>query len=444
MRSTLCYIPHADPVWGIPLFGWGWLLWLIAAAGLIGVGYRLWSGGWTRQVWADLQLLLLSAALAAAAPLLEQPASGGPPLGIPIHAYGLLVLAGIASGISLSMRLARRVGVDSEAIVSACFWIVIAGFLGARVFYVVEYWDQFARPTLSATIVQIAKLTDGGLVVYGSFFGAVAAGIVYARRHRLPVLALADLLAPGLMLGLAFGRIGCLLNGCCWGGLCDHSRLGITFPPGSPPFVRQLEQGTLVGMTLQRDAAGRLVVQSVTPGGAADRQQVRPGDVVEAVLLPDAEQFNRMRAGQSVPDARVSFQFSMGRLIPWRFADLPARSRPVYPAQILSSITAALICWLLWSYYPLRRRDGEVFALLVTVYPLARILEEMIREDEGSVLVTSFRWTISQNISSLLLVLVLLLWCFVASRPRGTAFPLGTGGGGRDPGRAARARSGGV
>ena len=57
---------------------------------------------------------------------------------------------------------------------------------------------------------------------------------VLYRKHRLPVLALADLLAPGLMIGLAFGRIGCLMNGCCWGGECDQSSLGITFPQGSP------------------------------------------------------------------------------------------------------------------------------------------------------------------------------------------------------------------
>jgi phosphatidylglycerol:prolipoprotein diacylglycerol transferase len=423
VRSTLFYIPHADPVWGIPLFGFGWLLGLIAAAVVISVGYRRWSGGWTRQVWADLPLLLVLAVVACAAPALEQPSNAGPPLGIPIRAYGLMVLTGIAAGMLLSVRQARRVGVDPEAIVSLCFWIVIAGFVGARVFYVAQYWEQFARPTVPATLAQVAKLTDGGLVVYGSFIGAVAACVIYAGRQHLPLLALADLLAPGLMLGLAFGRIGCLLNGCCWGGMCDHGYLGITFPPGSPPYVDQLERGTLVGMELERDATQQLVVRSVVPGGAADRQQLRAGDVVETILFPDAEQFNRMRSGQPVPDALVSLQLSDGRLVRWRFDELPARSHPVYPSQILSSITAALICWFLWSYYPLRRRDGEVFALLITVYPLARILEEMIRSDERSVLATSFRWTISQSVSGILLVLVALLWCFLLTRPRGTAFP---------------------
>ncbi len=50
------------------------------------------------------------------------------------------------------------------------------------------------------------------------------------------------------MIGLALGRIGCLMNGCCWGGVCDDSSLGITFPQGSPPFIDQLERGWLVGM----------------------------------------------------------------------------------------------------------------------------------------------------------------------------------------------------
>jgi phosphatidylglycerol:prolipoprotein diacylglycerol transferase len=448
LRSTLFYIPHADPVWGIPIFGFGWLLWLIAAAAVMSLAYRLWSAGWTRQVWADMPLLLVFAVVACVAPALEQPSSAGPPLGIPIRAYGVLVLSGIAAGMLLSVRQARRVGVDPDAVVSLCFWIVVAGFVGARVFYVLEYWDQFARPTMSATLMQVIKLTDGGLVVYGSFFGAVAAGVIYAARHHLPLLALADLLAPGLMLGLALGRIGCLLNGCCWGGMCDHGFLGITFPPGSPPYVDQLEHGSLVGMELEwpksarrcpccgalmgmeleRDATQPLIVRSVVPGGAADQQHLRAGDVVETILFPDAEQFNRMRSGQPVPDALLSLQLSDGRLVRWRFDELPARSHPVYPSQILSSITAALICWFLWSYYPLRRRDGEVFALLVTIYPLARILEEMIRSDEGSVLPTSFRWTISQTVSGILLVLVVLLWCFLFTRPRGTAFPPEKGG----------------
>ena len=82
-----------------------------------------------------------------------------------------------------------------------------------------------------------------------------------------------------------------------------------------------------------------------------------------------------------------------------------------------------LICLFLWTCYPFRRRDGEIFALLVTVYPVLRILEEMIRSDEPSVLSTDFRWTISQTVSSLLLLLTVALWWYVLSRPKGSVLP---------------------
>ncbi len=427
VRSTLFYIPHADPFWNIPLFGCGWALLLVTLFGAALIAYRVSRLGWSRAALADAPtLLILGAVVVWGAPWLEQPSAGGPPLGIPIRAYGVMVLLGIAAGIGLSMREARRMGVDSDVVFAICFWIVVAGFAGARTLYVVQHWEQFASPTTRQTIVRVINLTDGGLVVYGSFIGAALAAVAYLLAHRLPLLAMADLLAPGLMIGVAFGRIGCLMNGCCWGGQCDQSVLGITFPPGSPPYVAQLENGTLLDMRVQEDpASGNHVIQEVQPGGLADRRGLKVGDVIERFELPDAEQFNRMRNGQAVPHAEVSVRTVDGRAATWQFRELRPRSQRVYPVQILSSIDGALICLFLWTYYPFRRRDGEVFALLITIYPIVRILEEMIRTDEPSILSVNVRWTLSQMVSSLLLVGVAALWCYILSRPRGSALPAG-------------------
>ncbi len=118
---------------------------------------------------------------------------------------------------------------------------------------------------------------------------------------------------------------------------------------------------------------------------------------LRASSCPTEEQFNRMRSGQTVAGChRCRSRRVVDGWSPGSSDELPSRSQPVYPAQILSSINAALICLFLWAYYPLRRRDGEVFALLITIYPVIRILDEMIRTDESSVLSTNFRWTISQ------------------------------------------------
>ncbi len=426
MRSTLFYIPHADPWWNIPVFGPGWLLMLALLMGLVVFGYRCFRDGWSRVDWADLPvLLLLAVVVGGIAPLLEQPGPAGTPLGIPIRAYGVMVLLGITAGIALSLQQGRRMGVHPDLVFALCFWIIVAGFVGARTFYVLQKWEQFACPTWGETLLKVVNLTDGGLVVYGSFIGAALASVGFVARHRLPLLAMADLLAPGLMIGLAFGRIGCLMNGCCWGGECGDSRLGITFPPGSPPYMYQLDHGALVDMRVQEDAhSGNLVIREVVPGGMADRQRLQAGQIITGLELPSEQQFNLMRSGTPVPDATVSIHTQGGPTATWQFDELPGRSRPVYPAQILSSVNAALLCLFLWAYYPLRRRDGEVFALMITIYPVTRLLLETIRTDESSILATDFRWTISQMISGLLLAAVVALWCFILSRPKGSGLPL--------------------
>ncbi len=85
-------------------------------------------------------------------------------------------------------------------------------------------------------------MAKGGLVVYGAFFGAVAGVLLFVRKHRLPLLAVCDLVAPSMMLGLAIGRIGCLLNGCCFGAVCDHP-WAMRFPAGSPLTWRRSNAG---------------------------------------------------------------------------------------------------------------------------------------------------------------------------------------------------------
>lgn len=420
MRSTLFYIPHADPLWDIPLFGFGWALMLVGliAAGVI--AYRVRQAGWKLSALNDLPVLLVLAGAAVwLAPALEESAGPGVVLGVPIRAYGVMVLLGIVAGIAITAQLAREVGVHSDLVVSLAFWMILAGFPGARAFYVIEYWDQFARPTWSETLVRIVNLTDGGLVVYGSFITAVIAFLVFVHRHRLPALVMADVFAPGMMLGLALGRIGCLMNGCCWGGECGDSPLGITFPQGSPPFMRQLESGALLGVATETQKNGsRRVVRHVEPGSQGHAMGLREGDVIDSIFFPPEPYFNQMRSGQAVPNAPLIFEMADGRTLEMAFGDLPTRSRPVYPTQILSALNAALICWVLWVYFPFRSRNGQVAAWMLTVYPVSRILIEMIRDDESGLLPTEQKLTISQTVSCLLLLAVVALWWYVRSQPR--------------------------
>ena len=323
--------------------------------------------------------LVLGIALVWGAPLVEERTAEGVPLGIPIRGYGVMVLVGIVTSTGLLVHQSRRMGLNPDQILSLVFWMVVTGFLGARLFYVIQYWPQFSAPTWGATLGHIAKLTDGGLVVYGSFIAATLTMLLFVRQHQLPALAIADLLAPSLMLGLACGRLGCFLNGCCWGGLCENSALGVTFPQGSPPFVDQLENGVLLGMQLEPQPDGTVRVSRVQPGGMGDRAGLKAGDTIEHMAFPHESAFHRLRHGEAVDDASLSVSLSDGRRAGWQFGELPRRSMPVYPVQILGSLDAALICLFLWSYYPFRRRDGEVMALMLSIYPATRILLEMIR-----------------------------------------------------------------
>lgn len=103
----------------------------------------------------------------------------------------------------------------------------VSGVVGARFFYILQHWPDYAgRPE------RMLAIREGGLVWYGGFAAAVLSGVVTARLKRWPVLALADFFAPLLPLGHAIGRIGCFLNGCCYGRV-TKSFDGMVFPGDS-------------------------------------------------------------------------------------------------------------------------------------------------------------------------------------------------------------------
>ena len=135
---------------------------------------------------------------------------------IVVYSYGFLIAAGFFAGIVLAMREAKRMGENPEKIMDLCFYILVAAIIGARLFYVVTAWDQFADNPL-----EILKIWKGGLVFYGGFIGAVMAAVVYMRITPLPIWKTADILAPSLSLGQAIGRLGCFMAGCCYGRTCD-------------------------------------------------------------------------------------------------------------------------------------------------------------------------------------------------------------------------------
>ncbi len=125
---------------------------------------------------------------------------------------------------------ARRANISGEAIADVTLWIMVGTILGARAVYVVTYWnDEFAGQPVS----EIFAIWHGGLVFYGGLIGAIIAGAIYLHWKKLPLWKTADVLAPSIALGSVFGRIGCLLNGCCYGRACNLP-WAISFPADNP------------------------------------------------------------------------------------------------------------------------------------------------------------------------------------------------------------------
>ena len=129
-----------------------------------------------------------------------------------IYAYGVFVAVGFLAAIWVAGREIARQGIDREKFYDMGFWVVLSAIAGARLFHVLVYWRQYAPDP-----VEILKLWNGGLVFYGGFLAAVAACLLYLRRNRIPFLPVADASAVAIPLGLAFGRLGCTMAGCCFG-----------------------------------------------------------------------------------------------------------------------------------------------------------------------------------------------------------------------------------
>jgi phosphatidylglycerol:prolipoprotein diacylglycerol transferase len=147
----------------------------------------------------------------------------------PVHirSYGVMLAVAFLVGTMLALREARRLRLDPDKVVTVVLVSLIAGVLGARAMYVIEHVEQFRREWGG-----VVALWQGGLTLYGGVVAGTLAGLVTSRRLKLPMWSVADALTPSLALGMAFGRVGCFLNGCCYGRPTSLP-WGVTFPGDS-------------------------------------------------------------------------------------------------------------------------------------------------------------------------------------------------------------------
>lgn len=133
---------------------------------------------------------------------------------ISIRWYGVMAATGLVCAYWLMSRRAKRYAMTGNDVSDLLFWAMLAALVGARTLYVVRFWnEEFA----SRSFFTVFKIYEGGLVFFGGFAGAAIAVIVLSLIRKWELWRAADLMSPPLALGHAFGRIGCLLNGCCYG-----------------------------------------------------------------------------------------------------------------------------------------------------------------------------------------------------------------------------------
>lgn len=139
-----------------------------------------------------------------------------------VYSYGLMLVIAFLTCTFLAAREAKRQGVDPDIIFNFLFLVFILGILGARIFYVLENIGYYLK-----TPIEIFRLQHGGLSWFGGLILGVVASYIYLSRKKLDIYRILDLVIPYVVLGQAIGRIGCFLNGCCFGKISDS---GIYFP----------------------------------------------------------------------------------------------------------------------------------------------------------------------------------------------------------------------
>ena len=127
-----------------------------------------------------------------------------------IRWYGIMVVLAVIAIIGISLLEAKRCGIADDHIYSLAAYAVIGGVVFSRVIHVIDKWDYYI-----ANPMQIFNFE--GLAVYGAVIGVVLAIIIYCLVKKLSIWLIADIISPGALVGMAIGRIGCVLNGCCYG-----------------------------------------------------------------------------------------------------------------------------------------------------------------------------------------------------------------------------------
>jgi phosphatidylglycerol:prolipoprotein diacylglycerol transferase len=165
--------------------------------------------------------------------------------GLKLFGFGTMLVLAFVSSTWLAYWRARREKLDPEVVADFAFWLFLFGVAGARVFYCIENWGDDIK-----TFWDVAQYWKGGIVYYGGIIGGLSAFFVYRWLHPFPLRPYMDVIAPSIAIGTLFGRLGCFLNGCCYGDACNLP-WAVSFPKPSPPWFHHHVLGMIPPGALQ-------------------------------------------------------------------------------------------------------------------------------------------------------------------------------------------------
>lgn len=286
-----------------------------------------------------------------------------------ISTYGLLIAAGLLVSCALAAWRGRRRGLPAEAFFDLAMVAVVSGFVGARILFILTEWNTFLADPMSLI------LSRDGFVFLGGLLAAVPACVWFVRRRGLDMWKMADVVAPSIAIGHAFGRIGCHLSGCCFGGVC-------TMPIGMAVPAQALRDGTL-----WYNAYSDQLSRGVVGPGDAFSLPVWPVQLMEAGALFLLAGVLIWMATGPVRRGRIFGLYLAGYSV-IRFALEYLRGdaeRGLYlngmisTSQIISILTFAAGVWVVWS-----SKDREPYDPVGTPEPETGVAARRRRRREAA------------------------------------------------------------
>ena len=173
-----------------------------------------------------------------------------------IYSYGVMAALGFMAGLLTWAWLGRHENRPPGFASDLGFWLMASGIVGSRLAYVSANWTYYRD-----NLIEVVRIDQGGLIFYGGFLLACVVLVLFARHHRVPLWHLADFAIPALAIGHGLGRVGCFLNGCCYGRPAGDAFCGIAYPPVCEPG--KLFPGVPLFPVQIIESAGLLVIWAV-------------------------------------------------------------------------------------------------------------------------------------------------------------------------------------